>query len=133
MSHPERGNKRHPQKKKSVRIYLEKEEDGEKTEVKEDAVEKTAQMVSVPVNEPTFGSLKTQHLEDLVCQLAQMCLVHVNDNKSETHLVFLSLLLRSFHTPSVFKVRPVMIPVHKSVTPQSNTWPVFPRLHFCRF
>lgn len=126
MCHPERGNKRHPQKKKSVRICLEKEEeDSEETGVKEDAVEKTAQMVSAPVNEPTFGSLKTQHLEDLFCQLAQMCLVHVNDNKSETHLVFLSLLLRSFHTPRVFEVRPVMIPVHKSVTPQSNTWTVF--------
>lgn len=104
MSHPERGNKRHPQKKKSVRICLEKEEDAEKAAV-EAGAEKAAQTVSEAVREPTFGSLKTPHLEALVCQLAQMCLVHVNDNRSETHLVLLSLLLRSFHTPRVFEVR----------------------------
>ncbi|TNM84847.1 hypothetical protein fugu_009025 [Takifugu bimaculatus] len=102
MCHPEGGNKRHPQKKKSVRICLEKE-DVEKAAVKEGAVEKAAQTVSEAVREPTFGPLKTPHLEDLVCQLVQMCLLHVNDNKSETHLVFLSLLLRSFHTPRVFE------------------------------
>lgn len=116
MCHPEIGNKRHPQKKKSVRICLEKEEDGENTEVKEGSVENTALTVSEPVEEPVFGSLKTQHLEDLVCQLVQLCLVHVNDNKSETHLVFLSLLLRSFHTPKVFKVRLVIISLPISVT-----------------
>ncbi|XP_029704196.1 E3 ubiquitin-protein ligase listerin isoform X2 [Takifugu rubripes] len=103
MCHPEGGNKRHPQKKKSVRICLEKEEDVEKAAVKEGAVEKAAQTVSEAVREPTFGPLKTPHLEDLVCQLVQMCLLHVNDDKSETHLVFLSLLLRSFHTPRVFE------------------------------
>uniref|UniRef100_H3CX74 E3 ubiquitin-protein ligase listerin n=1 Tax=Tetraodon nigroviridis TaxID=99883 RepID=H3CX74_TETNG len=103
MCHPETGNKRHPQKKKSVKICLEKEEDSENTGAKGGSVEHTAHPVSEPVKEPAFGSLKTQHLEDLVCQLVQLCLAQVNDNKSETHLVFLSLLLRSFHTPRVFK------------------------------
>lgn len=112
MCHPEVGNKRHPQKKKSVRIYLEKEEDCENAGVKEDSVEKTAHTVSEPVKEPAFGSLKTQHLGDLVCQLVQLCLLHVNNNKSETHLIFLSLLLRTFHTPRVFKVRLVIISLH---------------------
>lgn len=117
MCHPEIGNKRYPQKKKkSVRICLEKDEDGENTGVQEGSVEKTAHTVLEPVKEPAFGSLKTQHLEDLVCQLVQLCLVHVNDNKSETHLVFLSLLLRAFHTPKVFKVRLVIISLHISVT-----------------
>lgn len=115
MCHPEIGNKRNPQKKKSVRICLEKEEDGENTGVKESSVEITAHTVLEPVKEPAFGSLKTQHLEQLVCQLVQLCLVQVNDNKSETHLVFLSLLLRSFHTPRVFKVRLVIISLHISV------------------
>lgn len=103
MSHPEIGNKRHPQKKKSVRICLEEEKDSENTEIQEGSVEKTAHTLLAPVKEPAFGSLRTPHLEDLVCQLVQLCLVHVNDNKSETHLVFLSLLLRSFHTPRVFE------------------------------
>lgn len=114
MCHPERGNKRHPQKKKAVRICLEKEEDVEKAAVEEGAVGKAAQTVAEAVREPTLGSLKTQHLEDLVCQLVQMCLAHVNDHRSETHLVFLSLLLRSFHTPRVFEVGLLM---HQTVTP----------------
>uniref|UniRef100_A0A8C9ZA49 E3 ubiquitin-protein ligase listerin n=1 Tax=Sander lucioperca TaxID=283035 RepID=A0A8C9ZA49_SANLU len=54
------------------------------------------------VNEKAFGSLRTQHFEDVVCQLAQLCLVHVTEKNSERHLVFLSLLLQSFHTPRVF-------------------------------
>lgn len=88
---------------------------------KEEDVEEAAQTVSEAVREPTFGSLQTQRLEDLVCQLVRMCLEHVNDNKSETHLVFLSLLLRSFHTPRVFEV--LMISVHQSVAPPSNPRP----------
>uniref|UniRef100_A0A8D3CP49 E3 ubiquitin-protein ligase listerin n=1 Tax=Scophthalmus maximus TaxID=52904 RepID=A0A8D3CP49_SCOMX len=55
-----------------------------------------------PVNEKAFGSQQTQRFEDVVCQLAQLCLVHVNEKNSERHLVFLSLLLRSFHTPRIF-------------------------------
>jgi len=52
------------------------------------------------------GSLESECLEEVVCQLAQLCLVHVSEERSETHLVFLSLLLRSFHTPRVFTVSP---------------------------
>uniref|UniRef100_A0A8C5BLS8 E3 ubiquitin-protein ligase listerin n=1 Tax=Gadus morhua TaxID=8049 RepID=A0A8C5BLS8_GADMO len=51
------------------------------------------------------GSLESERLEAVVCQLAQLCLVYVNEKQSERHLVFLSLLLRSFHTPRVFAVK----------------------------
>ncbi|KAE8287484.1 E3 ubiquitin-protein ligase listerin [Larimichthys crocea] len=101
MRSPERVKGKHVQKKKSVRISF-KAEDSEKTGVEGDGVEKPVQMVSELVNEKAFGSPQTQHFEDVVCQLAQLCLVHVNEKKSERHLVFLSLLLRSFHTPRVF-------------------------------
>uniref|UniRef100_A0A8D3BUT7 E3 ubiquitin-protein ligase listerin n=1 Tax=Scophthalmus maximus TaxID=52904 RepID=A0A8D3BUT7_SCOMX len=77
-------------KKKSVKI------------LEGDDVEKPVQAVSEPVNEKAFGSQQTQRFEDVVCQLAQLCLVHVNEKNSERHLVFLSLLLRSFHTPRIF-------------------------------
>uniref|UniRef100_A0A8C5G0K6 E3 ubiquitin-protein ligase listerin n=1 Tax=Gouania willdenowi TaxID=441366 RepID=A0A8C5G0K6_GOUWI len=60
------------------------------------------------------GSLQTQHFEDVVCQLAQLCLVHVNEKQSERHLVFLSLLLRSFHTPTVFSVTKGSVEVSKN-------------------
>ncbi|KAM9846961.1 E3 ubiquitin-protein ligase listerin [Aulostomus maculatus] len=96
MRHPESVNRMHTQKK-SVKICLSKTEDNEKT-----AVEKPMQNMSEPVKEKVLGSPQTQHFEDVVCQLAQLCLVHVNEKNSERHLVFLSLLLRTFHTPRVF-------------------------------
>lgn len=98
MRYPERVNKKYTQKKKSVRMCFSKAEDNEKTKAEEDEVEKLAQTVS------ELGSLQTQHFEDVVCQLAQLCLVHVNEKNSERHLVFLSLLLQSFHTRRVFSV-----------------------------
>ncbi|XP_030009978.1 E3 ubiquitin-protein ligase listerin isoform X2 [Sphaeramia orbicularis] len=102
MRYPEKVNRKHAQKKKSVKICFSKPEDNEKTGIEGDDVEKTVQTVSQLVNERAFGSLQTQHFEDVVCQLAQLCLVHVNEKNSERHLVFLSGLLRSFHTPRVF-------------------------------
>ncbi|XP_008290701.1 E3 ubiquitin-protein ligase listerin [Stegastes partitus] len=102
MRYPERVNRKHVHKKKSVRMCFSKPEDNEKTGVEGDGVEELVQTVSELVNEKAFGSLQTQHFEDVVCQLAQLCLVHVNEKNSERHLVFLSLLLRSFHTPRVF-------------------------------
>uniref|UniRef100_A0AAX7TL64 E3 ubiquitin-protein ligase listerin n=1 Tax=Astatotilapia calliptera TaxID=8154 RepID=A0AAX7TL64_ASTCA len=98
-----RVNKKQTQKKKSVRLCFSKPEENEKTGVEGDGAEKLAQAVSELVNEKAFGSLQTQHFEDVVCQLAQLCLVHVNEKNSERHLVFLSHLMRSFHTPRVFK------------------------------
>eukprot|EP00064_Thunnus_orientalis_P010735 superscaffoldBa00001484_g10762 len=102
MRYPERVNRKQVQKKKSVKICLSKTELNEGTGVEGDGVEKPVQTVSDLVNEKAFGSPQTQHFEDVVCQLAQLCLVHVNEKNSERHLVFLSLLLRSFHTPRVF-------------------------------
>ncbi|XP_058483459.1 E3 ubiquitin-protein ligase listerin [Solea solea] len=102
MHYPERVNKKHVQKKKSVRICFSKPEDNDKTGVEGGDVEKPVQTVSEPADEKALGSLQTQRFEDVVCQLAQLCLVHVNEKNSERHLVFLSLLLRSFHTPRVF-------------------------------
>ncbi|XP_026184663.1 E3 ubiquitin-protein ligase listerin isoform X2 [Mastacembelus armatus] len=100
MRYPERVNRKHIQKKKSVKICFSKPEDNEKTGVEGAGVEKPGPVL---VNETAFGSLQTQHFEDVVCQLAQLCLVHVNEKNSERHLVFLSHLLRSFHTPRVFR------------------------------
>uniref|UniRef100_A0AAX7U6L7 E3 ubiquitin-protein ligase listerin n=1 Tax=Astatotilapia calliptera TaxID=8154 RepID=A0AAX7U6L7_ASTCA len=89
-------------KKRKKRLCFSKPEENEKTGVEGDGAEKLAQAVSELVNEKAFGSLQTQHFEDVVCQLAQLCLVHVNEKNSERHLVFLSHLMRSFHTPRVF-------------------------------
>lgn len=102
MRYPEKVNRRHTQKK-SVKICFSTSEDNEKTVVEGDGSEKCMQ-TGPPLVSEVFGSLQTQHFEDVVCQLAQLCLVHVNEKNSERHLVFLSRLLRSFHTPRVFTV-----------------------------
>uniref|UniRef100_A0A665XCC4 E3 ubiquitin-protein ligase listerin n=1 Tax=Echeneis naucrates TaxID=173247 RepID=A0A665XCC4_ECHNA len=104
MRYPERVNRKHIQKKKSVKICFSKPEDNEKTGAERDNAEESVQAPSELMNEKAPGSLKTQHFEDVVCQLAQMCLVHVNEKNSERHLIFLSLLLRSFHTHRIFGV-----------------------------
>lgn len=104
MRYPERVSKKHLQKKKSVRVCLSTQEEDEKNGVQGDGAEKLVQTASELVNEKAFESLQTEHFEDAVCQLAQLCLVHVNEKNSENHLVFLSLLLQSFHTHRVFRV-----------------------------
>lgn len=101
MRHPEGVKRKLTHKKKSVKICLSKTEENRRTGAEGDVVENP---MSALVCEKAFGSPKTQHFEHVVCQLAQLCLVHVNEKKSEKHLVFLSLLLQSFHTPSVFSV-----------------------------
>ncbi|XP_071378047.1 E3 ubiquitin-protein ligase listerin [Centroberyx affinis] len=102
MRYPERVSRKQGQKKKSVKICFSKSEDREESGVEGDGGEKPSLSESELGLEKAIGSLKTQHLEDVVCQQAQLCLVYVNEKNSERHLLFLSLLLRSFHTPRVF-------------------------------
>uniref|UniRef100_A0A3B3DMW9 E3 ubiquitin-protein ligase listerin n=1 Tax=Oryzias melastigma TaxID=30732 RepID=A0A3B3DMW9_ORYME len=92
---------KHVQKKKSARICFSKPEKAEITE--EDGVEKPAQAAPQVVEEKILGALQDPHFEDTVCQLALICLTHVNERNSERHLVFLSRLMRSFHTPRLFR------------------------------
>lgn len=102
MRYPERANRSHTHKKKTVKMCLSKAEEDEKSGVEGDSDEKPMQTASELGSEKAFGSPQTPLFEDAVCHLAQLCLVHVNERNSERHLVFLSLLLRSFHTPKVF-------------------------------
>ncbi|NXW03176.1 LTN1 ligase, partial [Fregetta grallaria] len=48
--------------------------------------------------------LRKEPLEDLVCNLAELSIVYVNEQKSEQHLKFLSALLNSFSSNRVFQV-----------------------------
>lgn len=101
MRWPERMERKQTQKKKSVKICFASSEDDDKT-VEGEGSDGCMKTVSAHVGENAFESLQTQYLEDVVCQLAQLCLVYVIEKNSERHLVFLSHLLRSFHTPRVF-------------------------------
>uniref|UniRef100_A0A6Q2XU70 E3 ubiquitin-protein ligase listerin n=1 Tax=Esox lucius TaxID=8010 RepID=A0A6Q2XU70_ESOLU len=55
----------------------------------------------------TEGVLRSWHLEEIVCQQAQISYSYVDEKNSERHLVYLSLLLQTFHTPRVFTVEGV--------------------------
>ncbi|KAK2523306.1 hypothetical protein Q9966_012146 [Columba livia] len=48
--------------------------------------------------------LRKEPLENLVCSLAELSIVYVNEQKSELHLKFLSALLNSFSSNRVFQV-----------------------------
>ncbi|KAL6472979.1 hypothetical protein MHYP_G00191670 [Metynnis hypsauchen] len=50
------------------------------------------------------SSLRSSHLLDLVCQLAELNMVYVCERNSERHLRFLALLLCAFPKPQVFQV-----------------------------
>uniref|UniRef100_A0AAR2LU79 E3 ubiquitin-protein ligase listerin n=1 Tax=Pygocentrus nattereri TaxID=42514 RepID=A0AAR2LU79_PYGNA len=50
------------------------------------------------------SSLRSSHLLELVCQLAELNMVYVCERNSERHLHFLALLLRAFPKPQVFQV-----------------------------
>ncbi|KAM9788487.1 E3 ubiquitin-protein ligase listerin [Neosynchiropus ocellatus] len=97
MRHPEKVRPKSVQKKKSVTISVSEDE---KSDVEKDFAGKPVQ--AGLVKDEALESPRTQHFESAVCQLAQLCLVHVDERRSERHLVFLSLLLRSFHTPKIF-------------------------------
>ncbi|KAL1788946.1 E3 ubiquitin-protein ligase listerin [Sigmodon hispidus] len=56
-------------------------------------------------NSPDLVSpLRKKPLEDLVCKLAEVSIKFVNEQKSEQHLQFLSMLLDSFSSGQVFKI-----------------------------
>ncbi|CAL1573458.1 unnamed protein product [Knipowitschia caucasica] len=98
MRDPEKVNRKQTQKK-SVKICFTGSEEDEKT-VEGNGSE--GRVKTGTSSDKLCEPLQTQYFEDVVCQLAQLCLVHVNEKHSEIHLVFLSRLLRSFHTPRVF-------------------------------
>ncbi|KAK7926168.1 hypothetical protein WMY93_008478 [Mugilogobius chulae] len=100
MRYPEKVSTKRGQKKKSVKICLSSSED-DKT-VEGDGSEECVKTGPAHGSDKSCEPLQTQYFEDVVCQLAQLCLVHVNEKHSEGHLVFLSCLLRFFHTPRVF-------------------------------
>uniref|UniRef100_A0A8C5BF72 E3 ubiquitin-protein ligase listerin n=1 Tax=Gadus morhua TaxID=8049 RepID=A0A8C5BF72_GADMO len=90
-------------KKKSVKICLSEPGDADRNGAERGGRDEPPE--GEPQQMRLVGSLESERLEAVVCQLAQLCLVYVNEKQSERHLVFLSLLLRSFHTPRVFAVK----------------------------
>ncbi|XP_030648417.1 E3 ubiquitin-protein ligase listerin [Chanos chanos] len=103
MQNPESCSKKQAKKKKgkTVKISfsdLEGKEEGEEAQRE------------APVSHPLDGQenpsspLKSSHLLELVCQLAELNMVYVNERNSERHIRFLSMLLGAFPSPQVFQV-----------------------------
>ncbi|XP_010606876.1 E3 ubiquitin-protein ligase listerin [Fukomys damarensis] len=74
--------------------------EGENNEGSESTTEPSLHLDSSSLVSP----LRKKPLEDLVCKLAEMSIKYVNEQMSEPHLRFLSLLLDSFSSSQVFKM-----------------------------
>ncbi|XP_041948451.1 E3 ubiquitin-protein ligase listerin [Alosa sapidissima] len=113
---PESGSWRQgKRKKKSVKISfssLDAREPGEGGEVGEEGVPQEARAQESQPKETAAGQESSGsppqrtsgHLVELVCQLAEVNMVHVTERGSERHLHFLSMLLGAFPTRQVFQV-----------------------------
>ncbi|POI35437.1 hypothetical protein CIB84_000811, partial [Bambusicola thoracicus] len=94
-----------PNKRKSLKVKFSDEDESERntengliTEVRSNGdseIQADLQHSSILRKEP---------LENLVCNLAELSIVYVNEQKSEQHLKFLSALLNSFSSNRVFQV-----------------------------
>ncbi|KAM9437421.1 E3 ubiquitin-protein ligase listerin isoform 1-T1 [Salvelinus alpinus] len=103
MQSPVSAGRKQTKKKRSVKICFSEPESSGSPEEEGDVALKYAQPEAPELGQETAeGPLKSWHLEEIVCQQTQISYSHVNDKNSERHLVYLSLLLRSFHTPRVF-------------------------------
>uniref|UniRef100_A0A4W5QBL7 E3 ubiquitin-protein ligase listerin n=1 Tax=Hucho hucho TaxID=62062 RepID=A0A4W5QBL7_9TELE len=103
MQSPGSAGRKQTKKKRSVKICFPEPESSGSPEG--EVALKYAQLEAPELGQETAeGPLKSWHLEEIVCQQAQISYSHVNDKNSERHLVYLSLLLRSFHTHRVFTV-----------------------------
>nr|XP_014351692.1 PREDICTED: E3 ubiquitin-protein ligase listerin [Latimeria chalumnae] len=102
-------------RKKHMKIrFAEEEADGENMDVSIDLhveakTEGEAKMsVDPPVlqssSSPQLSELRTRPLQNLVCKLAELSMVHINRHSLDKHLKFLSALVSSFPSSKVFQV-----------------------------
>uniref|UniRef100_A0A6Q2YC32 E3 ubiquitin-protein ligase listerin n=1 Tax=Esox lucius TaxID=8010 RepID=A0A6Q2YC32_ESOLU len=77
----------------------------------------------------TEGVLRSWHLEEIVCQQAQISYSYVDEKNSERHLVYLSLLLQTFHTPRVFTVKE-KLKAKDDQKEVEGVFPTNPAVHF---
>nr|XP_025959377.1 E3 ubiquitin-protein ligase listerin [Dromaius novaehollandiae] len=94
-----------PNNRKSLKIRFTDEDESEKnaengkfTEVKNNSDSE------IQAEQQHSLHLRKEALENLVCNLAELSIVYVNEQKSEQHLKFLSALLNSFSSKRVFHV-----------------------------
>uniref|UniRef100_A0A8D0GZQ3 E3 ubiquitin-protein ligase listerin n=1 Tax=Sphenodon punctatus TaxID=8508 RepID=A0A8D0GZQ3_SPHPU len=92
-------------KRKNIKIRFTEGNESESNLENEKSVEIGNIVESKILVDPSHIShLRKDPLEDLVCRLAELSIVYINDQRSDQHLKFLSALLNSFSSSRVFQV-----------------------------
>lgn len=100
MQNPASYYNKQGKRKKAVKVCFSEEE------VKGQAEENlnlTPEIETLQGQEKQCSPLRSRHLLELVCQLAELNMVYVSEHDSERHLHFLGLLLQAFPKAQVFQ------------------------------
>ncbi|KAM9020815.1 E3 ubiquitin-protein ligase listerin [Ara ararauna] len=93
-----------PNNRKSLKIRFTDEDESERNTESGKLVEVSNNDSEIQADLQHSSLLRKEPLENLVCTLAELSIVYVNEQKSEQHLKFLSALLNSFSSNRVFQV-----------------------------
>lgn len=93
-----------PNNRKSLKIRFTDEDESEKNTESRKLTEVRNGDTEIQADLQQISCLRKEPLENLVCSLAELSIVYVNEQKSEQHLKFLSALLNSFSSNRVFQV-----------------------------
>uniref|UniRef100_A0A8C3TZF3 E3 ubiquitin-protein ligase listerin n=1 Tax=Catharus ustulatus TaxID=91951 RepID=A0A8C3TZF3_CATUS len=93
-----------PNHRKSLKIRFTDEDESEKNTESRKLTEVRNGDAEIQADLQQISRLRKEPLENLVCNLAELSIVYVNEQKSEQHLKFLSALLNSFSSNRVFQV-----------------------------
>lgn len=100
MQNPASSCTKQGKRKKAVKVCFSEEE--VKGQVEED-VSQAPEVETLQEQESHCSLLRSSHLLELVCQLAELNMVYVSECDSERHLHFLALLLQAFPKAQVFQ------------------------------
>uniref|UniRef100_A0A8C5TGQ1 E3 ubiquitin-protein ligase listerin n=1 Tax=Malurus cyaneus samueli TaxID=2593467 RepID=A0A8C5TGQ1_9PASS len=93
-----------PNNRKSLKIRFADEDESERNTENQKLMEVRTGDSEIQAHLQQTSHLRKEPLENLVCNLAELSIVYVNEQKSEQHLKFLSALLNSFSSNRVFQV-----------------------------
>ncbi|XP_053827957.1 E3 ubiquitin-protein ligase listerin isoform X1 [Vidua macroura] len=93
-----------PNDRKSLKIRFTDEDESERSTESLKLTEVRNSDSEIQADLQQTSRLRKEPLENLVCNLAELSIVHVNEQKSEQHLKFLSALLNTFSSNRVFQV-----------------------------
>ncbi|XP_039911108.1 E3 ubiquitin-protein ligase listerin [Hirundo rustica] len=92
-----------PNNRKSLKIRFTDEDESERNTESQKLTEVRNGDSEIQADLQQTSCLRKEPLENLVCNLAELSIVYVNEQKSEQHLKFLSALLNSFSSNRVFQ------------------------------